>query len=171
MTRPLIAGLAAALLAACAVGPDHVRPSMTVPQTFDGGGAAAAAAAPAVTDSAFWQAFGDPTLNALVDDTLAANHDLRIALARYDRANALLRGARFDQLPTLDARANAVNNRVSADQAPGVPRDARDSDSFDAGIGASWELDVFGRVRRSVEAGRAEVAASADDLRPRLVGG
>lgn len=173
--RPLITVLAAALLTACAVGPEHVRPSMAVPQTFDGTSTAEARTAVAdgappttaavVSDTAFWQAFGDPTLNALVDETLAANHDLRIALARYDRANALLRGARFDQLPTLDASASAVNNRASADQAPGVPRDARESDSVDIGIGASWELDVFGRVRRSVEAGRAEVAASADDLR------
>lgn len=175
VTRPLITVLAAALLAACAVGPDHVRPSMAVPQTFDGRGApdattattdtASAITAPAVADTAFWQAFGDPQLNALVDDTLVANHDLRIALARYDRANALLRGTRFDQLPTLDASATASSNRASADQVPGLPRDARDTDSFDAGIAASWELDVFGRVRRGVEAGRAEVAASADDLR------
>ncbi|WP_310148777.1 efflux transporter outer membrane subunit [Luteimonas sp. 3794] len=168
--RPLITVLATALLAACAVGPEHVRPSMAVPETFEGvtaqdATAATDTAAPAVLDTAFWQAFGDPQLNALVDDTLAANHDLRIALARYDRANALLRGTRFDQFPTIDASANAASNRASADQAPGVPRDARDTDSFDIGIGASWELDLFGRVRRSVEAGRADVAASADDLR------
>lgn len=168
--RPLITVLAAALLAACAVGPEHVRPSMAVPQTFEGATALDATAvtstaAPAVADTAFWQAFGDPQLNALVDDTLVANHDLRIALARYDRANALLRGTRFDQLPTIDASGTAASNRASADQAPGVPRDARDTDSFDIGIGASWELDLFGRVRRSVEAGRADVAASADDLR------
>ncbi|MEF3083084.1 efflux transporter outer membrane subunit [Luteimonas sp. SMYT11W] len=173
--RPLISVLAAALLAACAVGPEHVRPSMAVPQSFEGTAApdataatanpATATAVPAVADTAFWQAFGDPQLNALVDDTLVANHDLRIALARYDRANALLRGTRFDQLPTIDASGTASSNRASADQAPGVPRDARDTDSFDIGIGASWELDLFGRVRRSVEAGRADVAASADDLR------
>lgn len=173
--RPLISVLAAALLAACAVGPEHVRPSMAVPQTFEGTAAPdattatanpeTAIAASAVADTAFWRAFGDPQLNALVDDTLLANHDLRIALARYDRANALLRGTRFDQLPTIDASGTAASNRASADQAPGVPRDARDTDSFDVGIGASWELDLFGRVRRSVEAGRAEVAASADDLR------
>jgi len=168
--RPLISVLAAALLAACAVGPEHVRPSMAVPQTFEGGAApdattATVSATPVVADTAFWQAFGDPQLNALVEDTLLANHDLRIALARYDRANALLRGTRFDQLPTIDASGNASSNRASTDQAPGVPRDARDTDSFDAGIGASWELDLFGRVRRSVEAGRADVAASADDLR------
>ncbi|TDK31090.1 efflux transporter outer membrane subunit [Luteimonas terrae] len=166
--RPVLTVLATALLAACAVGPDHVRPTVAVPATFADVAppdATVASAAPAAADGAFWQAFGDPQLSALVDDTLAANHDLRIALARYDRANALLRGARFDQLPTIDASARGASNRASADQAPGVPRDARDTDSFEAGIGASWELDLFGRVRRGVEAGRADVAASADDLR------
>jgi len=167
--RPLISVLAAALLAACAVGPDHVRPTLALPQSFDTGRTpeatdAAATGVPRV-DAAFWQAFGDPQLDALVEDTLVANHDLRIALARFDRANALLRGAGFDRLPTLTASATAASSRVSADQAPGVARDARDTDSFDVGIGASWELDLFGRVRRNVEAGRADVAASADDLR------
>jgi len=166
--RPVLTVLATALLAACAVGPDHVRPTVAVPATFTDVAppdATVASAAPAPADGAFWQAFGDPQLSALVDDTLAANHDLRIALARYDRANALLRGARFEQLPTVDASARGASNRASADQAPGVPRGARDTDSFEAGIGASWELDLFGRVRRGVEAGRADVAASADDLR------
>ena len=167
--RPLISVLAAALLAACAVGPDHVRPTLALPQSFDTGRTpeatdAAATGVPRV-DAAFWQAFGDPQLDALVEDTLVANHDLRIALGRFDRANALLRGAGFDRLPTLTASATAAGSRVSADQAPGVARDARDIDSFDVGIGASWELDLFGRVRRNVEAGRADVAASADDLR------
>ena len=165
VTRPLIATLAAALLAACAVGPDHVRPTMAVADTFgeqaSATDAAAALSVSAPADGAFWQAFGDPQLTALVDDALTANHDLRIALARFDRANALLRNARFDQWPTIDASGRAA----SADQAPGVPRAARDSDAFEAGIGASWELDLFGRVRRGVEAGRAEAAASADDLR------
>ena len=166
--RPVLTMVAAALLAACAVGPDHVRPTVAVPETFTDVAppdATMASAAPAAADGAFWQAFGDPQLSALVDDTLAANHDLRIALARYDRANALLRGARFDQLPTINASARGASNRASADQAPGMPRDARDTDSFEAGVGASWELDLFGRVRRGVEAGRAEAAASADDLR------
>ena len=111
--RPVLTVLAAALLAACAVGPDHVRPTVAVPATFTDVAppdAVVASAAPAATDGAFWQAFGDPQLSALVDDTLAANHDLRIALARYDRANALLRGTRFDQLPTIDAGANASSN-------------------------------------------------------------
>lgn len=172
MTRPLIATLAAALLAACAVGPEHVRPAPpTLADAFrdpvDGAPAADASAAPAAADAAFWNAFGDPLLDALVGEALARNHDLQAALARYDQANALLRGARFDLLPTVVAQGEAASSRASASQAPGESRETRetrDTDGYSAGVAASWELDLFGRVRRNVEAGRAAAAAQAADL-------
>jgi multidrug efflux system outer membrane protein len=115
-------------------------------------------------DAEFWRSFNDPLLTRLVDDALAANPDLRIALSRYDRAKALLRNAKFDRLPTFTATASAIDARSSADQAPGVSRGDRDGKAYSAGIGASWELDVFGRVRRSVEANRADAWATASDL-------
>jgi NodT family efflux transporter outer membrane factor (OMF) lipoprotein len=99
-----------------------------------------------------------------VEDALVANHDLRIALARFDQANALLRGSRRDRWPTVTAQANASDSRASADQQPGIPRAARDGESYSAGIVASWELDLFGRVRRAVEADAAQTDASASDL-------
>ena len=114
--------------------------------------------------AAFWHRFGDAQLAALVEDALAHNYDLRGALARYDRANALLRAARFDRLPTLTADAQASEARASAGQAPGVPRAARDDTAYSAGIEAAWELDVFGRIRRGIEAGRADAGASSADL-------
>ena len=162
-----IGALAAALLAACAVGPDHVRPHIAVPAQFgpDGGRAEAPGAAQAAFDDAFLQGLGDPLLTQLVDEALHANHDLRIALTRVDRANALLRGARLDALPSVTAQGEAADVRRSADQAPGVPRTARDGEQWSAGAAASWELDLFGRVRRGIEAGRAQAAASAADLR------
>lgn len=179
--RGLSLAIAATLLAACAVGPDYVRPTLATPERFvrdeataaasaDGGPetppavATAVASATAQADAEFWRSFGDPLLTRLVDDALAANHDLRIALARYDRANALLRGARFDLLPTITASAGASESRASADQAPGVPRGGRDAESYEAGIVAGWELDLFGRIRRGVESRRADAAASAADL-------
>ncbi|MCD9029000.1 efflux transporter outer membrane subunit [Luteimonas sp. BDR2-5] len=169
-----ITALAAALLSACAVGPDHVRPTMALPDAFAGeaaadpGAAGASAIGPAqasIGDDAFWRHFDDPQLTALVETALAANHDLRIALSRHDRARALLRESRLDALPTLTASGEARSARASAGQQPGVSRADRDGDSFSAALGASWELDLFGRVRRGIEAGRAGAAASADDLR------
>ena len=159
-----LASLATLLFAsACAVGPDYVRPDMPVPQRFAGADGTAAAAMPAA-DAEFWHRFDDPLLDRLVDDALLANHDLRIALARYDRANALLRGAGFDRFPTVTAQATGSDTRASAGQMPGTARDERDGSSREAGIVASWELDLFGRVRRGVEASRAGAGASAADL-------
>src|SRR3546814_5556881 len=80
---------------------------------------------PPDADPAFWQAFGDPQLTSLVEQALAANHDLRIALASYYRANALLRGSKFDYFPTITAGAEGSDSRASADQAPGVARGDR----------------------------------------------
>ena len=170
VTRLATTALAAALLAACSVGPDFVRPDLPANDTFARADAQVAAhlattdTLPDAAGGAFWQGFGDAQLTALVEDALAANHDLRIALARYDRANALLRGAKFDYIPTITASAEASESRASADQAPGVARGDRDGDGYSAGIAAAWELDLFGRVRRGVEAGRAEALAGFADL-------
>lgn len=163
--RGLAASLLALSLGACMVGPDHVRPSLPVSDGFAHDAANPLSLAPQpASDADFWNAFDDPTLTRLVDEALLANHDLRIALTRYDRANALLRGARFDTLPTLTGSGEASDTRASADQMPTAARDQRDGESYSAGIDMAWELDLFGRVRRNVEANRAETAAAAADL-------
>lgn len=162
-TRALLPSLLALSLAACMVGPDHVRPDMPLPARYAQAAEADAATLPG-PDAAFWQGFDDPQLDALVEAALGANHDLRIALASFERANALLRGARFDHFPTVTASAGAADVRLSADEAPGVSRAGRDQENWRAGVEASWELDLFGRVRRGVESHRADAAASAADL-------
>jgi NodT family efflux transporter outer membrane factor (OMF) lipoprotein len=183
MLKPLTVAVFAALLAACTVGPEHVRPTLDAGEQFaranavapnaasspagaspPSSGAPASAVTSAIAERDFWQAFGDPQLSALVDQTLLANHDLRIALSRLDAADALLRGAKFDRLPTLTASAGASDVRLSADQAPGASRADRDGRSYQAGVQLGWELDLFGRVRRGIEAQRADVEATAADL-------
>ena len=161
--RTLALAAAAVLLAACAVGPDHVHPDLALPDRYARAASVDPSTVPA-PDAAFWEDFGDPVLDALVADALRANHDLRIALANYERANALLRGAGFDRFPTVTADGQAASVRQSSAEAPGLPRAARDGDSYSAGIRASWELDLFGRVRRGVESRRADAAAAAADL-------
>ena len=165
VSRLAITALAAALLSACAVGPEFVRGDVATATTFARAPAVDAALPTVAADAPFWESFGDPMLSSLVADALRANHDLRIALANRDQADALLRGTRFDRLPTITADAQGSEARASADQLPGVARGDRTSRSYGAGIAASWELDLFGRIRRSVEAGTAEAEASAADLR------
>ena len=168
--RILVLSVAAAVLAACAAGPDYARPELAMEGRFArdaGAGGVEATAVVATTpapDAEFWTTFDDPTLTRLVGAALSANHDLRVALARYDAANALAREAGFDRFPTVTATAGASDGRSSADQLPGATRDERDAESYDAAIAASWEVDLFGRVRRNVEAARADTRASALDL-------
>ena len=179
--RSLTVALSTALLAACAVGPDYVKPTVPTPAASvrvpDASAADIAtgveAPAPATAepqsvapqaDAEFWRSFNDPLLTRLVEESLTANHDLRIALSRYDRANALLRNAKLDRFPTVTASGVASDTRSSADQMPGVGRDGRDNESYALQAEASWELDLFGRVRRNVESQRAEAWATASDL-------
>src|SRR5262245_13632349 len=169
LRAPLLA-VVTALITACAVGPDHVRPDVPVAARFARDAAAAGGEATQVVaptpapDAEFWTSFADPTLTRLVETALSANHDLRVALARYDAANALAREAGFDRFPTVTASATASDSRISADQLPGAARQERDNDSYSGSINATWELDLFGRVRRNVEAARADTRASALDL-------
>jgi len=187
--RSSLLALVVATLTACAVGPNYTRPDLPVPERYVSDAARIAATngnAARITRSAtaagtdgtiasptdplpeadaeFWTRFDDPVLDELVDAALVENHDLRIALSRFDQANSLLREAKFDRLPTITAHATAGDSRSSTDQLPGLAREDRDTHFYDASIVASWELDVFGRVRRNVESQRADAAASAADL-------
>lgn len=161
-SRPVAALLLALGLGACAAGPEPATSAVHVADAFTH---APESGQPApARELEFWRAFGDPLLGTLVEDALSANHDLRAALARRDRADALLRERRHDRAPTVTARGEAGSARTSASQLPGAPREARDTDRYELGVGAHWELDVVGRVRRQVEADRLDARAAAADL-------
>lgn len=159
--RALTLAAAASLLTACAVGPDYRPPETPVAVAF--GAQAGYAAAEPVAE--FWRGFDDPQLGRLVEGALAANTDLRAAVARVEQARAIARLSRHDLLPSVTAGAGYTETRASAVQAPGVPREQRDGEFHEAGLDAFWELDLFGRVRRGVEASRADAQALAADLR------
>ena len=151
----------AAGLAGCAVGPNYQEPATSVAPQFAGaqGGPYSGADAQAK----FWTEFGDDTLNRLVDQALGANHDLRIALGRLVEARAIRREARFDLAPTVTASGGYTKERFAAVDSPtGGPFNAR---FYDAGFDAVWELDLFGRVRRTVEAQSAEAQGAEASLR------
>lgn len=160
-----IAALSAALvtvlvLAGCAsVGPDYhaVKPATPQLQGLD-----AAQENVAQFQAAWWKQFNDPILDALIQRAAANNLDLRIAVARLHESRALLSGAKSDQLPTIDTDIDYTRSRG---QQPGFSDQRSTVDTYQAGFDASWELDLFGGVRRSVEASRGDLGASEAALR------
>jgi multidrug efflux system outer membrane protein len=160
----LLAPLAAAVLAACAVGPDYHAPDMKAAPGFDGV-EKIYSAEQNVAD--FWRHFDDAMLAKLVDDALTSNYDVRIALSRVAEARALRRDAAFDLAPSITAGGGYTETRVSREQTlAGAPRS---TEYYDAGFDAFWELDFFGRVRRGLEASDAQLGAIEAAQRDALV--
>ena len=149
------------LMSGCAVGPDYREPSTQAPESFhaehDNGNFDTA-------EQRFWAGFDDPLLARLVDDTLAANQTLQGALARYDQASALLKGAQRDQWPSVSITGNAAETYPSTLELVPGNHDADRVTSYQAGIRASWEPDLFGRLRGMTESHRAELAARGADI-------
>lgn len=162
---------ATVLLAGCAVGPDYARPSSTLPEDYSQAAPEARAAAP--VNPEWWQLFGDADLNALVDQALAANQDLQAAIARLEAAEAGAREAGAAYYPALDLGAAGSRNRISGETYSGQKSGAAIYDNRRAALALSYELDVWGRIRRQNEAAGAEALASRfarDSVRLTLIG-
>jgi NodT family efflux transporter outer membrane factor (OMF) lipoprotein len=158
MARPtLIAALLMPLwLAACAT--PAPQSTLTVPARFE----QSTTAAPAETHVRWWTVFEDPQLDALVQATLDHNRDLRAALERIERARALGRADAAALLPGGGANVGAERTRVPA--ANTVAGQARTEDRVGASVTASWEIDLFGRLRSVARAADFEATATAADL-------
>ncbi|MEO6057495.1 MAG: TolC family protein [Gemmatimonadales bacterium] len=125
-----------------------------------------APAGPPVDQAAIWRALGDTTLDRLMKEVLTANLDVRSAAARVRGARAARSEAAFDLAPTVTVAGGYTRQRLSSAAFPiGGGGRFPDQDVWDAGFDASWELDLFGRVRRSVQAQSALVGAAGEDLR------
>jgi multidrug efflux system outer membrane protein len=116
-------------------------------------------------EAKFWTLFNDPMLDRLVHDSLMANKDLQRARANLRASRAARRLAGFDLFPTVTAAASYTKRRESRNQLPAIISKDRTLDDADVGFDAFWELDFFGRVRRGIQAARAEEQASAASLR------
>ena len=149
----------AAVLAGCAVGPNYKRPDTPVAPQFAGAEAGTYSTQEQIL-AQFWTQFDDETLNKLVNDALLANHDLRIALGHLVEARAARRESLFNLAPTVTAAGGHTNELVPTVQA-GFPFS---TSYYDAGFDATWELDLFGRVRRGVEARNAELQGAQASL-------
>jgi outer membrane protein, multidrug efflux system len=140
---------------------------------FFGAALLSAVTAPAQVQSAgpFWQSFADTTLTRLVTDAMHGSMDVRVAEARLDATRAARRLAAFDLAPSLTANGSALRTRQSMAQVPGLTSPLPQRDLYDFGFDASWEIDVFGRVRNGVGAQGAFASAaehSLDDVRVSL---
>jgi multidrug efflux system outer membrane protein len=152
-------GLAFSLLAGCAVGPNYKPPLISVAPAF-ANTPTNLASADEVALATWWQGFNDGKLNGLIARAITNNFDLRIATANLKEARAQRRFVTFDLAPTVQTSAGYANSLLSKAAAPpGTPRDARQGEFYDASFDAMWELDLFGRVRRSVQAANAQVGS------------
>jgi multidrug efflux system outer membrane protein len=155
--------LAAAVTAGCAVGPRYRRPERPLPDRFYG--QAEAASAPSLADAPWWDVFGDPVLRGLVDEALRNGYDARLAAARVEEARARYGVARAGLSPEIDARVQG--------QVGHTPRSGDSGDKTGGlvtiGLGASWEVDFWGRLRRLDEAARAQYLASEEGRRSALL--
>lgn len=153
-----VAALLAVALGGCAaVGPDYSEPQLAVPAGWSAG--TGTDAMDAVLLARWWHGFGDPVLDRLVADALAANLDLAQARARLREARARRGVAGAALAPSVDASLSGSRSRSSGQSGSGSTREL-----YSAGFDASWELDVFGGVRRSVEAAQADLEASVESL-------
>jgi len=164
----------------CTVGPNYQRPQTPVPQTWaqDSNGLTA----DPVNVAQWWTLFDDAQLGSLVDRAVRSNKDLQLAEARIRQARAQRRVAASSGLPMLNAngsysrikRSSAFSSSLGAGTTGGTSgffggTGSGGLDLFQTGLDASWEIDVFGGVRRSVEAANANIAASQENLNDVLV--
>lgn len=155
------------LMTACAaVGPDYKEPEVAVPDAWTN----------VVTNEVnsnesleqWWTTFNDPILDSLLERAKNANPELLIAVERIDEARAFSRIAGGDRYPNLDATASFDRSKTSENLGGGVFAD-NPANTWSTGLASSWEIDVFGRVRRTIEAAEADVGVSVEDYRDVMV--
>ena len=162
MRRVTILCLAALAFAGCAIGPDYRRPTVDTPPSWrvtDG-------EAENVADTAWWGQFDDPVLDNLIRVALQENLDLQIAAARVEEFAGRYGFIRADLFPQVGANAAAGRERTTKETGNINPPGTNFVlDHYSATLGATWELDIWGRIRRSTEAARAELVGSEEGRR------
>jgi outer membrane protein, multidrug efflux system len=163
------------MLTGCMVGPDYRRPETAVPAAWNGLDATGPAGT-SVTNAqpadlvAWWKNFGDPTLTNLVERAIQANLDVRLAQARLRQARATRGVVAAGLWPEIDAMASYRNSRSGGSSAgPSAGAGSGSRDLFQIGLDSAWELDIFGGVRRNIEASDADIQTAEEDRRDVLV--
>ena len=128
------------------------------------GGARTAPVSSEEPGTRFWEELGDSTLTSLIGEALDGNPDVHVAQARLRSTRAARRLSTFDFAPTVTARAGFTRQQLAGAQFPGASSALPQQDLWDGGFDASWELDIFGRISRTVRAGGALVSSAREDV-------
>ena len=160
--RPLLA--AVTLLGGCAVGPDYEKPEIDSPVAFGSADSALYIAAEPVIS--WWQTLDDPLLNEWIETAVLRNHDIRIAETNLRASREVLGARKLERYPIATSQFSALEREESAAVSALPDREQR---LYDLTLDAVWELDFFGRVRRSVQAAAADANAATEALRDTFV--
>ncbi|KND59071.1 RND efflux system, outer membrane lipoprotein CmeC [Candidatus Burkholderia verschuerenii] len=157
--------LATLLLNGCLLGPNYERPQVDVPTDFR----FAEPQAKEIANTAWWQQFQDPALNDLIDTALKENKDIKVAAARVDQFLGQFQTTRSQLFPQIGAGANATRERVPTGSLTLPPGVGPVINQYQLALNATWEIDVFGRLRRETEAARANMLASEEGRRATIL--
>ncbi len=155
-----------AVLAGCAIGPNYKRPDTSAPSSYRGADAAGNAAA---GEMEWWDLYRDPRLAELIRASLSGGFDARIAAARVAESRAVAAQVHGQRFPGLGYEANADRGRNAQLGNPYTQGNGTTANGFDAYLGAAWELDLWGRVRRLDEAARSQYLATEEGRRAVLI--
>ncbi len=162
MLKVIALALLSFTMAGCMIGPDYRRPTVVTPQNWR----VAEKDAKELANTSWWKQFSDPVLNDLIGAALRENKDLQIAAARIEEFSGRYGLTRADLFPQVTIGAEYNRQRVTASGANSAPSGYHHSfDTYQTTLNASWELDIWGRIRRSTEAARAELLASEEGQR------
>lgn len=166
-SRLLSLSLSVLMLSACAIGPDYQRPTVAEPAQYkQADGWRQATPSDSLARGAWWELYGDQQLNGLVEKLNSANQTVAQSEAQYRQAQALVRSARGAFFPTVDLSAG----KTRSSQGTGSSSSSLSStnsgirDTYNTQLGVSWEADVWGKLRRGLEADKASAQASFADL-------
>ena len=153
------------LISACSVGPDYVRPALETPAAYKETEAAKnSQSVDDVVSRSWWEIFADPELNSLEQQVEISNQNVAQAEAQFRQARALVQAARAAYFPTVTVGVGISRTATSATSGSSTSRNNQTFTEHSLPVDVSWELDVWGRIRRTVESSEATAQASAADL-------
>jgi NodT family efflux transporter outer membrane factor (OMF) lipoprotein len=162
--RPLYLAIVMFGLSACTLGPDYQRPALEIPAEYrHAEGWTRAQPADALARGAWWELYEDAELNGLIGKLNVDNQNLAASEAQYRQARALARGARASFYPSLSG-SGGVTRSSQGTGSSGTLGSSTIGNSYELGLNAAWELDLWGKLRRGLESSQAGAAASAADL-------